>query len=558
MTEKNLPLGDSDFCRVITDNKYFIDKSMFIKDVVEGATVQLYPRPRRFGKTLNLSMLRYFYNKNGDNSSLFKDLLIAKEEKIMQKQGKHPVVFLTLKDVKYDTFERCMEDIYGVIIGAFKEHKQILQSDCVDELEINYFTKILTKTATFTDYANSLKYLSEYLSKFHKINPVILIDEYDTPIQAAYHYGYYEDLIIFMRNFLSGALKDNVFLEKAVLTGILRVSKESLFSGLNNILVCSILENESADKFGFTEAEVEKLVADFNNCVSVSEIKNWYDGYNFAGHEIYNPWSIIHCIYRKKLSNYWANTSDNGLIKELCQKSPETVKNDLEILIEYGSIKKPINDNIIFAEIENEDVLWSFMLMCGYLRYDNLAEDEDDLTITADLSIPNKEIMSIFVRDVIKNWFKRPESTTELEHLANELACGDLENFKKAFIDFCTSSFSYHDVGGNEPEKFYHGFVLGLLVCLKDKYRITSNREAGLGRYDLMLEPNDKSMRGIIFEFKTVDTAQRQTFASVIEKAKKQIIEKKYTQELHTRGVKEVVHIIAVFKGKEVIIESFI
>jgi hypothetical protein len=263
----------------------------------------------------------------------------------------------------------------------------------------------------------------------------------------------------------------------------------------------------------------------------------------------------VHCVNRKKLSNFWANSSGNDLIRELCLAAGETVKRDLEILIESGSIQKPIDDNIVYADLKNKDNLWSFMLMSGYLRYDNPILDKTCYKTMVDLSVPNEEIMSIYIREIINNWFKRPESTDELDHLANELVYGDIEIFKKSFIEFCESSFSYHDVDGKEPEKFYHGFVLGLLVCLRDKYRITSNREAGLGRYDLMLEPNDKSQRGIIFEFKTVDTTQRQTFASVIERAKKQIIEKKYAQELISRGVKEIVNIIAAFEGKEVMVE---
>jgi hypothetical protein len=308
------------------------------------------------------------------------------------------------------------------------------------------------------------------------------------------------------------------------------------------------------------------MLADYDFSDKLDDVRNMYDGYNFSGHEIYNPWSIIHCIDDKKLGFYWANSSDNALIKELCLNSGETVKRDVEILIENGSIKKPIDDNIVFADIKKEEALWSFMLMCGYLRYDNPLLDKTNYKTVAYLSIPNEEIMSIFVRDIIINWFSRPESTMELENLANQLVYGDIENFKTSFTEFCQSSFSYYDVSGREPEKFYHGFVLGLLACLKDKYRITSNREAGSGRYDIMLMPINPqaysltppaSGRGIIFDFKTLDTSKNQTFEKEIEKAKKQIIAKNYAQELISAGVKDIVNIIAVFEGKEVRIETF-
>jgi hypothetical protein len=569
MAEKKLPIGESDFRAIIEEDIYFVDKSLFIKDVVDGARVLLYPRPRRFGKTLNLSMLRYFYNKNGDNSKLFKDLKIAKEEKVMEKQGKHPVIFLTLKDVKCRTKEECYRELFSLISEVFIDYNNILDNDFMTEEERIYFKKLTSQTANKTEYGNSLRNLSKFLFKYYKENSVILIDEYDTPIQAAFHYGYYEDIIIFMRNFLSGALKDNVYLEKAVLTGILRVSKESIFSGLNNLLVCSILENESADKFGFTESEVVKLLSDFGNCVNMLDIKNWYDGYNFAGNEIYNPWSIIHCINRKKLSNYWANSSNNTLIRDLCLAADETVKRDIEMLIEKGSVKKPIDDNIVFGDIQEEEAIWSFMLMCGYLRYDNLTIEEDSLATIVDLSIPNKEIRAIFIKDIVRKWFTRPEKTAEMENIADLLVNGDIEEFKLSFADFCKNSFSFYDVKGKEPEKFYHGFVLGLLVCLKDRYRIVSNRESGAGRYDVMIIPKEVDRgqgsgdrgehrgRGVIFEFKTVDKAKRQTFESVMERAKKQIIEKNYAQELKAQGVPEIVHIIAVFEGKEVRVESF-
>ena len=312
MTKKELPIGISDFKKIITENLYYIDKSLFIKEVVgSGAMVLLYPRPRRFGKTLNLSMLKYFYDCSEDNSDLFKDLAISNEDNIMKKQGKHPVIFITLKDIKAETVEHCFEKIYHEISKLYKVHKNILTNGSMSELDIEYYNKIMSETGTRTNFETSLKNLSQYLFEHYKINPVILIDEYDTPIHAGYYNNYYKEIIGFMQGFLGGALKDNVYLEKGVLTGILRVARESIFSDLNNIRVLSILNKESADKFGFTDTEVEKLLIDANSNLSFADVKNSYDGYNFGGFDIYNPWSILNSLQESHLGHYWANTSSN-------------------------------------------------------------------------------------------------------------------------------------------------------------------------------------------------------------------------------------------------------
>jgi len=553
MQKKKVPLGTSDFKTIITENRYFVDKSLFIKDVVDGTDILLFTRPRRFGKTLNLSMLSYFYDIKEDNAGLFANLEITKDKEIMQKQGKHPVIYLTLKDVKKRTWKACSDILFKNIRSQIKSYKNELTSDLLVDADIDCCKKILADTANATDYEISIKELSEALYHFYKVKPVILIDEYDTPIHCGYSYGYYDEVIDFMRSFLGGALKDNKYLEKAVLTGILRVAKESVFSGLNNLQVCTICKPGAADKFGFTEAEVVEMLKYYDNIFTIEEIRHWYDGYNFSDTEIYNPWSILGSFVEKRLSQHWVNTSDNVLIKELCLQADETVKQDIDILTQHGSFQRVIDDNIVFSDLgNNPSALWSFLLHAGYLRYDNLYIDEEDWTTKADLKIPNNEIMYVFKHQVAKNWFTPQYKPEVLTKITKNLIGGDIRVFQSEFQQYCLDALSYYDISGNNPEKLYHMFMLGLLSCLTGRYRVKSNREAGLGRNDVMLIPTDLSNRGVIFEFKKVNKKKKETFETVIEDAKEQMEGKKYAHELHSLGVKEVVNIVIAFAGKEV------
>jgi len=558
MAKKQIILGESDFRSNILDNGYYVDKSLFIKDVVLGAKVYLFARPRRFGKTLNLSMLNYFYDNTEDNSKLFSELKIASEPEIMQKQGKHPVIYMTLKDVKSKTWEGCLRVISEIILEQIDSFNFILNCDRISGSDKDLFQRILSRTADRVDYERSLKRLSQAIYQYHQLKPVILIDEYDTPIIEGYFNGYYNEIIDFMRGFLSATLKDDSCLEKAVLTGILRVSRESLFSGLNNLKVCSITEQRAADKFGFTEKEVAELLMCYDDVFSLAEIKFWYDGYNFGDIDIYNPWSILNSIDSKRLNMYWVNTSGNDLVKELCLKADENVKQEIQILTQGGYIQKAINDNIVFADIDKDpDALWSFLLHCGYLRYDNMFFDTKDGTTRADLSIPNTEVSSIFLKDIVKKWFTPPEKTPELMAFINNLIIGDVEVFRQEFIRFCQGSLSYFDVQGDEPENAYHMLVLGMISCLKEKYHIVSNREAGLGRSDVMLIPleNPQTSRGVIIEFKKVDKTKNETLEKAIAKAKRQIENKKYIWELQAHRCKEIVSIAVAFEGKDVRVE---
>jgi len=551
MQKKKIPLGTSDFKTIIEDNRYFVDKSLFIKDVVEGTDVLLFPRPRRFGKTLNLTMLKYFYDIKGNNAELFTQLKISAEKQIMEKQGKHPVIYITFKDAKQDTWVNCLRDIGGLIIELVDSFNYILKSDKITDLNKEYFQRILSNTADKLDYEKALRKLAQALHLHHEVKPVILIDEYDTPIHQGYAHGYYNEIIGFMRNFLSGALKDGDHLEKAVLTGILRVARESIFSGLNNILVCSISEHRAADKFGFTEDEVAELLHYYDDIFSLTDIKYWYDGYNFSETEIYNPWSIISCIERNKLAAHWVNTAANDIIRDLCLKADESARQDLDILTQGGSILKKINDHIVFDDLDKDpNALWSFLLHSGYLRYDNL----DPATKIADLSIPNNEVLGVFQDEIVSNWFTPLYKTQVLSKITDKLVSGDLEVFQSEFQQYCLDAISYYDISGNNPEKLYHMFMLGMFSCLKGIYHVKSNREAGLGRNDVMLIPIDLSQvnRGVIFEFKWVNKKKKETIEEKIEEAKEQINEKNYSNELLSPDIKEIVRMVIVFAGKDV------
>jgi len=563
MLKKRIPLGTSDFRTIIRENSYFVDKSLFIKDVVDGNRVLLFARPRRFGKTLNLSMLSYFFDNLEDNSELFTDLKISSEKAIMQKQGKHPVIYLTFKDVKEKTWIECLDGIYKLIYSLIYSFKQVINSESLVNIDITCCHKILSHTANKNDYANSLKALSQALFLYYNNNPVILIDEYDTPIHEGYFNGYYDEVIGFMRNFLGSALKDNKYLEKAVLTGILRVSSESMFSGLNNLTVCSVTVQRGSDKFGFTEDEVAELLKYYDDRFKLEEIRFWFDGYNFGGVEIYNPWSILKSIDMNNLSTHWVNTSGNDLVRELCLKADETVRQDIDFLAQGGSFRKVINDNIVFGDLGNDNnALWSFLLHTGYLRYDNVIEVDVDETgeeigKTADLTIPNYEIKCMFTIKIIKNWLIPQFNSQQLSKITTNLISGDINVFQDELQQYCLDAISYYDISSNNPEKLYHMFMLGLLSHLKEIYHIKSNREAGLGRCDIMLFPkaNSQARRGIIFEFKKVNKKRKETFEQVIKAAKEQITEKKYYRELQSLGYKEIVCITMAFAGKEVRVE---
>jgi hypothetical protein len=555
---KRIPLGISDFKTLIEEDYLFVDKSLLIKDFWEsnGQTI-LVPRPRRFGKTLNMSMLKYFFeNSSKDNSYLFKGLNIESHRDIMKLQGKYPVIYLSFKDEKHSSFEYLQAGLRNLLSRLYKEHKYCLNTDKIDDIDKEYYNSIINKKSDIIDLSDSIKMLSEYLSIYHEKKVIILIDEYDVPIQAAYLNNYYTEAIGFIRNLLSGAFKDNNNLQKGMITGILRVAKESIFSGLNNLKVESILSENLCDKFGFTDSEIEALVSAYDIEEELLNIKGWYNGYYFGDTTIYNPWSILNYLSSPKagLKPYWVNSSSNDLVNVLLAKGSEDVKKDLEVLINGDCITKIIDENIVMGDIEkSSDNLWSFLLFTGYLKV--ISKERIGIRDYYKLSIPNLEVTTLYY-GLIENWFKDTITKENYDVMINSLVNGDIKIFGKLLKQFVLKSISYFDVGGYEGEKVYHAFVLGMLISLNDSHEVISNRESGYGRYDVMIIPKDISKLGIVIEFKKLDPDDEETLEETADMALKQIKEKKYSTTLEARGVKNIKEIGIVFKGKELYIKE--
>lgn len=565
MSMKKFDIGNSDFKSIIENDNYYVDKSLFIQEVIDSQRqVLLIPRPRRFGKTLNLRMLKYFFEKDRpENEKLFTNLKIWKcEKEILEKRGKYPIIYLSFKDAKANTWEKVLAHLRIEITSVYREHIYLLKENCLLDFEHTEYMSIVDFSADDSFYENSLKHLSEYLYRYHKEKVVILIDEYDTPIQSGYK-NFYEDVVSFMRNLLSGALKDNPYLYKGVITGILRVSKESIFTGLNNIGVYTILEQEFSDKFGFTEQETMQILEDLQVPTPYSEIKKWYDGYTFGDlTNIYNPWSILNYIvgYRNGFKPYWVNTSSDELLKERIKHKESTDSRELiHKLLNDESIEKVIEENFIFPDLEtNKDLLWTLFTFSGYLTIGN----KRDINIY-ELKIPNYEIKTVF-QDIIFHWFHTEIRIIRnlLEDTANYLITNRLDKFAEGFQKIIGDTFSYYDTAG-EPEKVYQAYTLGLLAILCDDYVIRSNRESGEGRYDILLIPKDKTQNGVVIEIKQIEKKKRESqkkfkerIQKELESALKQIEENEYYKELLEHDVTNIIKVPIVFVGKTAYISN--
>ena len=552
---KTIQIGTSDFKELIEGNNYFVDKSLLIKEFIEnGAKIILTPRPRRFGKTLNLSMLRYFFDirTKDETKDLFSGLKIENEKEMMKLQGEYPVIFLTFKNQKYLNFENLEDGIKLLMSNIYMEHDYLLESQKLSEFDKDKFKAILERKGSIVDFSEALSNLMRIMNKHYKQKVIVLIDEYDVPIQESYLRDYYEEAIVLIRNVLTAVLKDNSDLEKAIVTGILRVAKESIFSGLNNLEVNTILRYSFNDKFGFTEGEVEELSNYYEATDEFESIKKWYNGYIFGGEIIYNPWSVLNYLKNRRegFMPYWINSSSNDLIKRLLLKGDNSLKLELEDLIEGNSINKVIDDNIVMSEVEdsNENI-WSFLTLSGYLKA--IKTENIEGRLNCELKIPNKEV-HIFYENLIEKWFKETLNNQKYNTMLKALITKDIEVFEEIFSDFVMRNMSYFDPSGEEPEKVYHAFVLGMIVSLADEYEVKSNKESGYGRYDVMLIPKDTSKLGIIIEFKRIkDTAPKTIDEGALE-ALNQIEEKEYEAELQDRNVTHIWKLAIVFKGKRI------
>ena len=556
--KKKLPIGLSDFKEVIEYDYYYFDKTKFIEKILEERSkVKLFTRPRRFGKTLNMSMLKYFFDvKNKDeNKKLFEGLNISKSE-YFEKQGEFPVISISFKDYNEKKWESGFREVKGIIERLYTKYKYLTEK--MDEIEVEKFNSI-RRTLDLADWKNSLLNLSKYLYEYYGKKVIVLIDEYDQPIINSYINGYYNETIDFFKSFYGSVLKDNEYLEMSIITGILRVAKENIFSGLNNLEVHTILDSEFTEYFGIMEDEVEEALKDFSLEYELEDVQKWYNGYLFGDTKVYNPWSIINFLKRGKLKAYWVNTSGNGLIKLYLQKLKDEIFDDFSKLLEEKSIVKRINDNMTFQNLEENfsKNIWNLFFHSGYLT---LTKEYDMMKKSVSIKIPNREILEMFSEMFIEVYFR---DTDNFLDMTEALRNGDVEKFKFELRKILLENAGIFDVSGNYKEQFYHGLLLGLILMLKNEYEITSNGFAGKGRYDLLLKPKNvlnklTEREGIIFELKIVNLVEKlekDNLKKKLEKecdvALKQIDEKEYVSVLRNDGVERVLKVGVAFFGKE-------
>ena len=544
--KKGIATGESDFRNLIEKNDFYIDKTQWIEELIkDSARVKLFTRPRRFGKTLNMTTLKYFFSmKNAEeNRKLFEGLEISKSE-YFKHQGQYPLLFLSLKDVKQSSWKSCFEAIKDLVDGLYSEYKEVREN--LDLKEQKKFDKIYFDEDE-TEYKKSLRFLCECIYKHYNKKPILLIDEYDTPIVSAYMYGYFDgEARDFLRDFYSTVLKDNEYLEMAVLTGIVRVAKEGIFSGLNNLEVYDTFRKEFPSYFGLTQKEVEEALKYYELEYDIDKVKQWYDGYNFGGLEIYNPWSILHYIKAGELGAYWVNTSSNDLIYDSLEKADIDVFNDLKNLFDGKELVKELNPGFSFEELaQNPSNVWSLMIASGYLRVKGKYEPDVPESSEYIIDIPNLEIKSFFERKFIEKFLMgRNTFNVGLDYLTK----GNIEAFEDKLQYIFLTSTSYFDF--KQEEANYHMFVLGMLIQMKKHYKIKSNLEAGRGRTDVFVIPKEKNKLGFIFEFK-VSKSEEELEEKAAE-ALKQIDEKNYTSTMQDEEIKNYYKIGISFYKKQV------
>ncbi len=580
MVKKSIAQGIDNFKKMLDVNAYYVDKSLFIKDIIDANDqIILITRPRRFGKTLNMSMLKYFFEnkecrkfmlEDVDTAYLFKGLKIWEcGEEYRQEQGKYPVIYLTFKNAKQNNWEHTYQNIKEIIADEYRRHRYLLEGDILSDFEKGKYNSVIELKASEVEYTNVLKNLSEYLKRYFKIECMIIIDEYDTPIQVGYINGYFENIIEFMKSMLVKGFKDNNALKKGVLTGIMKVAQESIFSDFNNPSVNTVLSDRYKDKFGFTNEEVEEMAEYLGFTHNIEDIKAWYNGYIFGlDTVIYNPWSIIKYMAMPKdgFKPYWINTSDNRIIKEVMQLDKIEGKKVIEKLIKGEEVTKVIDENIVYQSIkDNPNVAWSFLLHAGYLKaYGRYKEDYEE-EYSYKLAIPNLEVKKIY-KDTIMNYFKEDAKISlDIEKIIGSLIDNDIEKFERLLRDLYLSQVSYNDtvkLGNIEElgearqeeryENFHHGLFLGLFMMSDPSYTVESNKEYGLGRPDITIIPKDITKTAYVFEFKWESTRGPKTLDMLAEDAIKQIKEKKYEEGVKLKhGHEKVICIGVGFKGKE-------
>ena len=538
---KRIPIGLSDFKHLIEEDFYYFDKTNFIDQVIQdGAQVKLFTRPRRFGKTLNMSMLKYFFDikEAEENRKLFKNLYIEKTENFKE-QGQYPVIFLSLKDLKATTWEEMEKDIKSTIASLFLEYEDLYYE--LGEFDKPLFKKIAIKEVDIENLKDALKVLVKILYKKYNEKVVVLIDEYDSPLVSAYINGYYEKVKNFFKTFYSTVLKDNTCLQMGVLTGIIRVIKAGIFSDLNNLRTYTILSDDYTDSYGLTEKEVEKSLKDYGLEYEISKVKDWYDGYRFGNSEVYNPWSILNFLQDKELRAYWVDTSGNDLIKNVLKMTNKNIITALERLFNGEGLRQNLSGTSDLSKILSDDEIWELLLFSGYLTIEEKIDQDNYI-----LRLPNKEVKSLFRKTFIETYIARG---SKLSFLMESLIGNKIEDYEENLQEILLTSVSYNDTKkGNEA--FYHGLIMGMGLYLEGEYITKSNIESGLGRYDFSVEPKNKNKRAFIMEFKSTDSVEK--LEEVSKEALEQIENKKYDISLKQNGIKEITYIGIAFCGKQI------
>ena len=538
---KKIPIGLSDFKKLIEGNYYYFDKTNFIDEIIkDGSEVKLFTRPRRFGKTLNMSMLKYFFDirEAEENRKLFKNLYIEKTENFRE-QGQYPVVFLSLKDLKARTWEEMERGIKNLLQEVFSEHKYLIKE--LDEFDLSILKKIINKEVELEGLKSSLKFLTKILYEKYNKKVIILIDEYDAPLVSAYHNKYYEKAKDFFKTFYSSVLKDNTYLQIGVMTGIIRVIKAGIFSDLNNLSTYTILSNFYPNCYGLTEEEVKKALIDYNLEYEMGDVKDWYDGYRFGKSEVYNPWSILNFLHAKELRAYWVDTSGNDLINDVLKIVRKDIIRDLKKLFDGEGLRQNLSGTSDLSRLLSEEEIWELMLFSGYLTVEEKIDEDYYI-----LRLPNKEVRRLFKRTFIERYFGRGNKLIDLMEALTE---NRIEDYEETLQDILLKSVSYNDTKkGNEA--FYHGFILGMSLYLEGEYIVKSNIESGLGRYDVSIEPKNKDKRGYILEFKATDNVDK--LKEISKEALKQIEEGKYSSTLKQTDTKEILYLGIAFCGKQI------
>lgn len=555
--KKSLPIGIADYVRAQTEY-YYVDKTLLIKDFLDQKPlVSLFTRPRRFGKTLNMDMLRVFFEiSDEDTGRYFTDKKIWQcGEEYRAYQGKFPVIFLTFKDVKFATWENTIDKISALLQEEYDRHKEVMHGDQLASYEKEYFTRILNKTASEVELSAALEQLSKMLTKYYGTAPIIIIDEYDTPIQEGYSKDFYEKIVGFMRNFFSGAFKDNKNLSYGFLTGILRIAQESIFSGLNNLAVNTVLDNEYDQYFGFTNEEIHEMLKYYGALGKEKELKEWYDGYLFGSKEIYNPWSVINYISKGCTPQaYWVNTGKNEILEDVLKVATDDVTEKLFSLLQGRPVIARIDQNIVYRSLTKEPAnIYSLLLVAGYLKATK-KQLQADGSYLCEVSIPNKEIAVVYTSEILSHLVQIGAiSNTTADKIAESLYANDQRKLQRAISDYLDQTISFYDAGA---EGFYHGLVLGLIALMDNQYKIKSNREAGDGRYDICLIPRKNTYPGIIMELKWKKDLADDSLELLAKEALSQIDKNRYDLEIKEDGITDILKFGIAFSGKKIQIQT--